>query len=219
MEETFKLTFDQYTSKEVQPSPSKARDSETLPNRVLFCEELCDIATNQLPDIWRLGQAYFAGELKGFSDPRPEHFKRMILNQIDQYCNFLRAAILPGFGHKGLLNTKNVQWPNTSSSVSQFLPWLPTCLRYVRVFYVCLIRLDMPNEALDIIQALIASIRLFCMSNTLKIATDKVKKLEERETWDVADSEFAGITPLVSKIFCKNLFASNKCKFICSHIF
>ena len=33
------------------------------PQRILFVEELTKILTDNLPDIWRLGQAYFSGKL------------------------------------------------------------------------------------------------------------------------------------------------------------
>jgi exocyst complex component 2 len=35
----------------------------SVPQRVLFVEELTEIVSNRFPDLWKLGQAYFSGEL------------------------------------------------------------------------------------------------------------------------------------------------------------
>lgn len=99
LEQTFKQTFEQFASKDAQGTDSriasnsmfklniydyfiffsfvenKNRDISQTPNRVLFCEEICEIAASQLPDLWRLGQMYFTGELRGPNDPHPGDFK------------------------------------------------------------------------------------------------------------------------------------------------
>lgn len=36
-----------------------------MPQRVLFVEELSELLTEGLPDLWKLGQAYFNGALIG----------------------------------------------------------------------------------------------------------------------------------------------------------
>ena len=36
-----------------------------MPQRVLFVEELSELLTEGLPDLWKLGQAYFSGALIG----------------------------------------------------------------------------------------------------------------------------------------------------------
>lgn len=38
-------------------------DENNAPSRVQCIEELCDIIMEQLPDLWRLGQSYFTGQL------------------------------------------------------------------------------------------------------------------------------------------------------------
>lgn len=76
LEDTFKETYEEYLSKENQQSSSKTRDTNAPPpNRVLFCEEMTEIAAGQFPDLWRLGQAYFTGELRGTNPPKPGNFK------------------------------------------------------------------------------------------------------------------------------------------------
>ncbi|XP_017477844.1 PREDICTED: exocyst complex component 2 [Rhagoletis zephyria] len=199
LEFTFKQTFEQYTSKDqAGQEKSKNRDNSNQPhNRVVFCEEICDIAASQLPDLWRLGQLYFTGELRGAHDPKPGDFKRMVLNGIEKFCAYLRVAILIASDLRALRQTTGLAWPiGSSSATHQFLPWISQCLRYTRITYATLIRLDLPSEALDIIQKLIDEIRIFCFSITFKRASDRCKKLGEQETWDMGVEDFPGATML-----------------------
>lgn len=125
----------------------------------MFCEEMTEIATGQIPDLWRLGQAYFLGELRGANEPKPGNFKQIILNAIERYCCYLRAAILPQ--NQNARYTQIPSWPmiTSTSQLNLFITWLPTCLRYMRVSYASLIRLDLPNEALDIVSKIIDELR------------------------------------------------------------
>lgn len=198
LDETFVAIFEQHTAKENQPASGKARDPNGTPVRVMFCEEISDIAASQLSDLWRLGQAYFNGELRGINEPKPGNFKRIVLTSIEQFCAYLRAAILSVSGQRSYATvTSNVAWPATSNSANlQFVSWLPQCLRYIRISYATLIRLDLPNEALQIIQKLIDQIRLFCLSTIFKKTVERVKKLDEKETWKIDVPDFAGATQL-----------------------
>lgn len=38
-------------------------EENNAPSRVQCIEALCDIVMEQLPDLWRLGQSYFTGQL------------------------------------------------------------------------------------------------------------------------------------------------------------
>lgn len=213
--QSFKNTFDQFALKETQQTSTKYRDVNAVPMRVQFCEEITDLVSAQLPDIWRLGQAYFTGELRGIHDPKPGNFKHLILNSIEKFCNYLRAAVMSASGQKlALLSSQGIQWPQTSYSIiSNFLTWLPQCLRYVRISYAALIRLDLPNEPLDIIQRLIDEIRLFCLSTIFKKSVDKIKRLGEKENWEMGVLDFPGATFLVSE----NQYSvnDNRIDFIC----
>nr|XP_019542054.2 exocyst complex component 2 [Aedes albopictus] len=204
LEDTFLKTYEQYTHKETNPTEPKSRaDPNATPNRVQFCEEMTEIAASQLPDLWRLGQAYFTGELRGAGQPKPGNFKRIILTVIEQFCVYLKAALLPSGNQRSLLagSMKGLPtWPATSLSLNYLITWLPHCLRYVRVSYATLIRLDLPGEALDIVSKFIDELRLYCLSTILKKANEKVKKLHEKELWEFAVPDFAGATALPSKL-------------------
>lgn len=199
LDDTFKATFDQHVSKENHFLAAKPRDvnNDNQPPRVQFCEEACEIAASQLPDLWRLGQAYFTGELKGLREPRPDIFKRIIMTSIDTFCSYLRAVILTASGQRTLIASDAPVWPVTShAAAATFIPWIPQCLRFVRIAYATLIRVDLPSEALDIVQKLINQIRLFCLSTILLKAIEKVARLDEKESWNLSKSDFAGATQL-----------------------
>ncbi|EAT38146.1 AAEL009926-PA [Aedes aegypti] len=204
LEDTFLKTYEQYTNKETNPTEPKSRaDPNATPNRVQFCEEMTEIAASQFPDLWRLGQAYFTGELRGAGQPKPGNFKRIILTVIEQFCLYLKAALLPAGNQRSLLagSMKGLPtWPATSLSLNYLITWMPHCLRYVRVSYATLIRLDLPGEALDIVSKFIDELRLYCLSTILKKANEKVKKLHEKETWEFVVPDFAGATALPSKL-------------------
>lgn len=41
------------------------KSGSSVPQRVVFVEELSELLTEGLPDLWKLGQAYFNGTLIG----------------------------------------------------------------------------------------------------------------------------------------------------------
>lgn len=50
-----------------------------VPESILLVEELCDIISELFPDLWKLGQAYFTGELHvKFESGRQIEFKVLI---------------------------------------------------------------------------------------------------------------------------------------------
>lgn len=197
IEETFKRTYEEFQEREIHLKDTAKRDANSPPVRVLFCEEITEIAAGQFPDLWRLGQAYFTGELRGISEPKPGNFKQIILNAIDRFCWYVRAAILP---QNQKFQAVSMWQFSSSSQMQQFITWLPTCLRYLRISYASLIRLDLPGEALDIVLKLIDELRLFCLTTILKKAIDKVKKLQEIENWELTVLEFPGATSLPAKL-------------------
>lgn len=198
IEETFKRTYAEFQEKETSLKESSKRDPNSPPVRVLFCEEITEIATGQFPDLWRLGQSYFTGELRGINEPKPGNFKQIILNAIERFCSYVRAAILP---QNQKFQTISPWVFGSSSLLHQFSStWLPTCLRYLRVSYASLIRLDLPGEALDIVLKLIDELRLYCLTSILKKSIEKVKKLHDKETWNLTVLEFPGATSLPSKL-------------------
>ncbi|TMW54856.1 hypothetical protein DOY81_000089 [Sarcophaga bullata] len=202
LEQTFKQTFEQFASKDAQGTDkNKNRDISQTPNRVLFCEEICEIAASQLPDLWRLGQMYFTGELRGPNDPHPGDFKRMIMSAIEKFCIYLKVAMCTTDAEaRSLRQSVGFIWPITHGSHDIFKSWLPQCLRYTRITYATLISLDLPSSVLDIVQKFIDATRLHCFSNIFEKATQNCSKLTELETWEMGVEDFPGATLLPQRL-------------------
>lgn len=174
------------------PSGNQILDSQsTVPQRVLCVEELTEIMSSRFPDLWKLGQAYFSGELQIPVGPnQQQEFKSIVLNVIGLGCSLLRGVLLPH-----TLETKSA-WP-ANSSLDVLPAWLPHCLRYVRSSYSSLISLDLPGEALDIVGKLLFDLQLSCMGTLLVQAGDQLSSLHTKENWQLHfDSRFGGITSL-----------------------
>lgn len=64
------------TQKHSKITENGANNSNAIPGRIGFLEELSDIFVRLFPDLWKLGQAYFGGELFVRVDPsKREEFK------------------------------------------------------------------------------------------------------------------------------------------------
>lgn len=178
-----------------------------VPARVLLTEELADAISERFPDFWKLGQAYFTGELQVTVAPsRPQDFKKLVLAAISLFSGLLRAALMP----HTLVRTPAAERASYgvwhSKGMEGLGPWLPHCLRALRQAYSSLIRLDLPSEALDIVASLIFDLRLHCMSTLLKQAGESVRQLHTQETWNIQfDGEHGGITHLPAE--CERVIA------------
>lgn len=202
--ECFKKTHEQFVSRDdkslataggLKKNNQQNREQSNPPNRVLFCEEIVEIAGNQFPELWRLGQSYFTGDLGGIHEQKSTKFKDIILNAIEVFCNYLRYAVLP----PPKMIPGDMKWPSLSQSSSYlFSNWIPQCLKYVRIAYAILIRIDLPSGALDIILKLVDEIRIFCLSSIFKKCLEKVRRLGEKETWEMSVPDFPGATGLVN---------------------
>lgn len=54
----------------------KNNGDDNLPPQISCVEAICDIVVEQLPDLWRLGQSYFTGQLHVAVDvEKQSHFK------------------------------------------------------------------------------------------------------------------------------------------------
>ncbi|XP_076112322.1 exocyst complex component 2-like isoform X2 [Mytilus galloprovincialis] len=177
----------------------------TNPQRIMYIEELCEILTYNLPDLWKLGQAYFSGALivkeqtgeKAFKIDVSKHsqFKQMITDTISLFSNLVRAAFLPQTLPEKLSaedKTKYGQW-------NQVIPgdWLPSCVRHIRNCVWSLSLLDLPGESPTVINDLAFDMRTNCMFTLLKQAIADIQQLHIKETWIVeTDDESGGTTQL-----------------------
>ncbi|XP_025831157.1 exocyst complex component 2-like [Agrilus planipennis] len=167
-----------------------------IPENVLFIEDLCDILSQLFPNLWKLGHSYFTGELLHVKiEPGKQvAFKHVVLTIIETFCKMLRAAVIPHTLDKNVDKSTVGSW--SVKDINIIALWLPNILRHVRSSYNILIKLDLPNEALNIVSDLILDLKIFCMSVLFKQATEQVRQLQKQEDWKI---EFNGVTGLPLK--------------------
>jgi hypothetical protein len=70
---------------------------------VHFVRNLTENLSLEFPDLWKLGQTYFKGDLVVDADAgKSAVFKEMVLGSIRYFCNLIRAAVIPQtFDKKG----------------------------------------------------------------------------------------------------------------------
>ncbi|KAK7114741.1 exocyst complex component 2-like [Littorina saxatilis] len=181
---------------------------DRTPQKVMYIEDLTDIMTENFPDFWKLGQAYFSGEFnrtrdvpeKGFKSDTSKHskLKQMIAELVGLFANFVRAAFLP----ESLENAADSErekfgiWPTVAKSMVAGT-WLPHCVRTIRSCVANLAGLDLTGDSMIILQDLAFDLRTNCMFTLLKQAIADVKSLYNKQTWAVeTDDESGGTTQL-----------------------
>ncbi|KAG0730531.1 Exocyst complex component 2 [Chionoecetes opilio] len=172
----------------------------TAPVRVLMVEETCELLSTNFPDMWKLSQAYFGGELlpptAQVDHTQHPRCKEMILELLHVFSGVLRGALMPrSLDPAGLNFRKYHVWPEVM--LDQITPWLPQVLRHVRGCYNTLLTLDLPNDALDVIRDLIFDLRVHCLTSLFQQTMEHVCGLYTREKWKVeVDDEHGGCTQL-----------------------
>ncbi|XP_014227604.1 exocyst complex component 2 [Trichogramma pretiosum] len=154
-------------------------EENNAPSKVLCIEALCDIVMEQLPDLWRLGQCYFTGQLHVTVDTeKQEPFKNLVLSNIRLAVNSMKATC----------------------DASLTAPWLLHNLKCIRHLYAALIHLDLPSDALDIFGKFIFDLRSQCLVGILKQTEDNVMLLARKETWEIEYlDKNEGVTKLPSQ--------------------
>ena len=174
---------------------------EMVPSKIAVAERLTRQLANHLPDLWKLGQAYFKGDLAVTPGPGKQVvFKEMILGSIRYYSTLIRETMAAE-----LLETEGTTTefkPNNSvgeeyTAIMGESPWLIYCLRFVRHLHTVMIELDLPGDALDLIVNLLSDLRLHCLQVIFQTIVDKVNQLHFVEDWvQETTDEFGSITKL-----------------------
>lgn len=153
------------------------------PPRVLLIEEAVEGVTLQFPELWRLGQAYFSGELQakvlGGQHARfkvifliksqilvqirnlkcIDIFQDMVLEGITSTCLLMRAALIPTPVPAPRSGGTHSPAKTTTNPTAELGPWLPHCVAQVVALHRSLGSLDLPNEALSLVVNLIQELR------------------------------------------------------------
>ncbi|XP_014664273.1 PREDICTED: exocyst complex component 2-like isoform X2 [Priapulus caudatus] len=169
------------------------------PQRVLFVEELTEILMQHLPDMYKLGQSYLAGELKNITSSRygkedSTAFTAMMHDVLEMYCNLLRAALVPnslksaGAGSAQQL----VGWQTTHQEM--YTDWIPHCVRYVRSCYSSLRAMDLAGDLTGIVERLVSDMRIQCMAALFQKASEEIRCLYLQEDWVLDVDDTTGAT-------------------------
>ncbi|XP_066262010.1 exocyst complex component 2 [Euwallacea similis] len=167
-----------------------------IPACVNFTDEICLSITETFPDLWKIGQSYFSGELQVKVEAgRQVEYKHMVMNVIETFCKYIRVSLIPNTLEK----SERTQFGSfVLHEREELAAYLPELLQSVRTTYSTFIKLDLPSEALDIISQLLQDLRIYCMSVIFLQAIDQIKLLDE--DWKINYSgKFTGVTELPLK--------------------
>ncbi|CAK9798815.1 Exocyst complex component 2 [Anthophora quadrimaculata] len=155
-------------------SKSNKTDGTSIPPQISCIETICDIIVEQLPDLWRLGQSYFTGQLHVAVDAEKQTpFKNLVLSSMQHAMEAMK---------------------NTCSNDLDAV-WLLHILRRIRQMYASLIHLDLPSDALDIFGKFILDLRLQCFGALFKQTAENIAALHKKETWQIEYlNEDGGVT-------------------------
>ncbi|XP_053982220.1 exocyst complex component 2 [Hylaeus anthracinus] len=150
------------------------KNDGTIPPQISCIEAICNVVVEQLPDLWRLGQSYFTGQLHVAVDAEKQTpFKNLVLSSMQYAMEAMR---------------------NTCSNDLDAI-WLLHILRRIRQMYASLIHLDLPSDALDIFGKLILDLRLQCFTALFKQTAENISILYKKETWQIEYlNEDGGVT-------------------------
>ncbi|XP_050302018.1 exocyst complex component 2 isoform X2 [Anthonomus grandis grandis] len=167
-----------------------------IPACINLVDEICLSIKETFPDLWKIGQAYFSGELQcKIEAGRQVEYKHMVMNVIETFCKYVRASLIPTTLEK---NDKTQYGSLTLPDRDEMVLYLPELLQQVRSTYSTFIKLDLPSEALDIISQLLLDLRIHCMSLIFQQTTEQIKQLNEN--WKINYSgKYTGVTGLPLK--------------------
>ncbi|XP_015188767.1 PREDICTED: exocyst complex component 2 [Polistes dominula] len=165
-------------------------DKNNTSVQVSCIQAIYDILIQQLPNLWRLGQSYFSGQLHVVVDVEKQiPFKNLVLSSMQHTVEVI----------------KNICHKDTEASS------LLHILHCIRQMYASLIHLDLPSDALDIFGKFIFDLRLQCFIALFKKTAENIAALHKKETWQIEYlNENCGVTKL-PYLFEEMVFELTKC--------
>nr|KAF7438164.1 hypothetical protein H0235_000555 [Vespula pensylvanica] len=168
------------TSKHVQVTGKQFQNNRNDRNntsiQVSCIQAIYDILIQQLPNLWRLGQSYFSGQLHVAVDVEKQiPFKNLVLSSMQHTMEVI----------------KNICHNDVEASS------LLHILHCIRQMYASLIHLDLPSDALDIFGKFIFDLRLQCLVALFRRTAENIAALHKKETWQIEYlNENGGVTKL-----------------------
>lgn len=159
-----------------------------VPQPILCVEELTAIVSERFPDLWKLGQSYFSGELQGtVGSTNQAAFKKIILDLVALSCKSIRSSVLPHTCDAGV-ETFAASYKESLGS------HLSSALQYVCDLYANLLALDLPNQALQIVSKLLFDLKLHTLVSLVKQCEIQIKALKHQEKWQYQFNPNKGAT-------------------------
>ncbi|XP_014248601.1 exocyst complex component 2 [Cimex lectularius] len=176
------VNLDKFNSPDSKQKSSTKRDKvlekqSSVTERVDCIEDLCDIVSLLVPELWSLGQSYFSGDLYIKPDQSKQaDFKRNTIGCIGEMARLIRSTI--GQGKNSLLG------------------WFPHCLRHLRLLGNHLNQI--PHDPLN---SLIHHFRLECVKSVLMNTADQIKELSQKEEWKLIHDPVYGLITQLPGLF------------------
>ncbi|XP_031570659.1 exocyst complex component 2-like isoform X3 [Actinia tenebrosa] len=175
------------------------RSSHVTPQRVQFVEELSDLVTESLPDLWKLGQAYLGQTLLGEDTSisgkqlSPNQDKEMKFQTMIQEVTFLYTDLVNAAFLLNPMNNQNTEELGTwLNNIEGLAAWLPSCVRNVRSCLSSLCSLGLPPSSLNCVRELVDNLRFLCATEVFTEATSEIKTLHCNELWTLEKDENIG---------------------------
>ncbi|CAK8674239.1 exocyst complex component 2-like [Clavelina lepadiformis] len=178
-----------------------------------YLEELTRIAVSQVPEHWNLWQHYSTGvilsetgekisdveKLKQVASKHSKQMKGLLRDTVILFVNLLRAVFLPATlcvdDDDDVTERQSYGvWPNEEPLPAQISS---DCVHVIRQALSGLSQLNLPHGTLTSLHDIIHDMRVLSLNSFLLEATQEIRSLRLKETWNVNNK---GITKLPSQL-------------------
>ncbi|XP_046839315.1 exocyst complex component 2-like isoform X2 [Xenia sp. Carnegie-2017] len=161
------------------------------PRAVIYVDELSDILSESLPDLWKLGNEYLNGSLfkKENTDTdkpsfvpaaeRNHEFQGMVRDITKRYSTFLEEVFVGVYKPD---HDKNTEWKSRRDEIT---PWLPKCVKFVRRCYSTLKTQCGKSsfEALKLVQSSLEDLQFLSTRCLMENSVEEIRNLYKNEDW------------------------------------
>ena len=193
-------TLKRYDSTDILQGSSK-------PKGILLVEELSEIITENLPDLWYLGQAYVANQLGQKIDKAntlqedKEKFQFMVKDLITTFCSIVEGVIRPG---------KASTLMSGGAKVKMLIPWLPETVRTIRSTLEKLMKIGLGPDIIAPLKSLSTIACSDCIKKVLQSTVNDISMLNRKEDWQLDYSEEGDYVSKLPSLFEKKVNDSLK---------
>lgn len=184
----------------IQKNHNRSDLSPETPLTVVFIEELISIFRQFYPDLVKLGREYLDGNLYSRESDREieqkeEQFQtEMIDGSIQKLVTLMRSALIP--------SPKSSGFCFSNESSGRTVIWLPHCLRCINECHQSLMRQELlAPSSLQPLQQLTFDFRVHSLAFLMNQASEEVKQMYLKETWDALSDNTIGTRTQLPLLF------------------